>query len=133
MDAEYDDSEITVVKEIPIPPPSPPKDQFGRIRRDGVDLGPQQTTANPGLQPNNGMNKIPFGEAAPSGSWQQNPGWQAPGSTAVGGWQPPPAGPAAPPVASAAGPKFPPKPILGPARAEGWIGERQRCGRILLF
>ena len=70
MDAEYDDSEITVVKEIPIPPPSPPKDQFGRIRRDGVDLGPQQTTANPGLQPNNGMNKIPFGEAAPSGSWQ---------------------------------------------------------------
>jgi len=125
MDSEYDDSEITVVKEIPIPPPSPPKDQFGRIRRDGVDLGPQQTTANPGLQPNNGMNKIPFGEAAPSGSWQQNPGWQAPSSSAVGGWQPPP-GPAAPPVASAAGPKFPPKPILGPARAEGWIGERQR-------
>ena len=71
MDAEYDDNEITVVKEIPMPPPSPPRDQFGRVRREGVDLGPQQTTVSQAPQQNYGMSNQgkPYGETG--GSWQQ--------------------------------------------------------------
>ena len=137
MDAEYDDNEITVVKEIPMPPPSPPRDQFGRVRREGVDLGPQQTTVSQAPQSNYGLSNQgkPYGEtggswqqqqASPAasvaaGGWQQqqSSGWQQQGSVGMAGWQQQPSAPLAP--------KFPQNPILGPARSEGWVGERQRC------
>ena len=133
MDAEYDDNEITVVKEIPIPPPSPPRDQFGRVRREGVDLGLEQSTAvsqasQSGFAVSN--NSKPYGEtvgnwqqqqaSVSAGGWQQqSTGWQQQGPVAMGGWQQQPS--------AAVGPKFPQNPILGPARSEGWVGERQRC------
>ena len=131
MDAENDDNEITVVKEIPIPPPSPPRDQFGRVRREGVDLGPQQTTVSQASQPSYGVasNRAgiedgswqqPANQAGSlsTGGWQQqSSGWQQQSSVAMAGWQQP---------APAVGPKFSQNPILGPARGEGWVGERQR-------
>ena len=144
MDSEYDDNEITVVKEIPMPPPSPPRDQFGRVRREGVDLGAQQTTVSQAPQQSYGVSNQgkPYGEAvgswqqqqqqspaasvalAAAGGWgqqqqQQSSGWQQQhGSVGMGGWQQQPSAPVAP--------KFPQNPILGPARSDGWVGERQR-------
>ena len=135
MDAEYDDNEITVVKEIPIPPPSPPRDQFGRVRREGVDLELQQSSAvGQPPQSNFGVSNSskPYGEtvgnwqqqqaSVSAGGWQQqqSSGWQQQGPVAMGGWQQQPS-------AAAVGPKFPQNPILGPARSDGWVGERQRC------
>ena len=138
MDAEYDDNEITVVKEIPIPPPSPPRDQFGRVRREGVDLGPtavsqashssygaSNSKPYPGESAGSWQQQQPSNPAAsvPTGGWQQqqqSSGWQQQGSVAMGGWQQQPS------AVPAVGPKFPQNPILGPARSEGWVGERQR-------
>ena len=135
MDADYDDNEITVVKEIPIPPPSPPRDQFGRVRREGVDLGLEQSTTVSQASSYGGSNiSKPYGEivgnwqqqtspaaSVSAGGWQQqqSSGWQQQGPVAMGGWQQQPS--------PAVGPKFPQQnPILGPARSEGWVGERQR-------
>merc|ERR1719234_378599 len=105
-----------------MPPPSPPRDQFGRVRREEVDLGVQQTTVSQAPQQSYGVSNQgnkPYGEAA--GGWQQqqqSSGWQQHGSVGMGGWQQQPSAPVAP--------KFPQNPILGPARSDGWVGERQR-------
>ena len=139
MDAEYDDNEITVVKEIPIPPPSPPRDQFGRVRREGVDLELQQSSAQAtASQSSYGVCNSSKPYSGNVGNWQQqqqqspaasgwqqqqSSGWQQQqGAAAMGGGPPPIVGWQQQPSA----PKLPQNPILGPARSEGWVGERQR-------